>query len=149
MEDGWEEEPGKEIEEDHEPSARLAHLPLARIKALEAKLHAACSVDTFQKCQSCELSEPSDILNPETAAILRCGHIFCRNCVQQDRDTSRKGRYCPRLGCAEKFRSMYVLNGQGKLVRWSIGGDREKSFSRNMARRKINEEEKEKKCVIQ
>ncbi|RDI80257.1 hypothetical protein Vi05172_g9804 [Venturia inaequalis] len=145
----WEEEwtADDEGEEQQERRARrLGFLPSARLRELEVSLHDVCDV---KKCESCKLKESSGLLERETAAILRCGHVFCQQCISNDRETPRDARYCPK--CTAKFRSMYVLNGQGKLVRWSIGGNREKNAGRNRGREEEGKKElkKGKDCVVQ
>jgi hypothetical protein len=131
-----------QMEENNQPTIPLAFLAFACLKELESKLRAACGIE---RCISCDYDGRSDVLEPHTAAILRCAHIFCKNCISDITDLSRDGRYCPK--CSEKFRSMYVISEHGSLVRWSIGGNKEKSFGREA--RRAREKREEKKCGIQ
>lgn len=146
--DDWTEDENLKQEHQEKGAHQLGFLPFARLRELEANLHDVCGVTT---CQSCELDGSSELLQRDTAAILRCGHIFCRQCISSDRETPRNARFCPK--CSEKFRSMYVLNEQGKLVRWSIGGDRGKKPGRKRRREEessdAKKEKKGKDCVIQ
>lgn len=146
--DDWTEDEDLKEEQPKERAHRLGFLPLARLRELETNLHDVCGVTT---CQSCELDGSSELLQRDTAAILRCGHVFCRQCIGSDGEMPRNARVCPK--CSEKFRSMYVLNEQGKLMRWSIGGDREKNPGRKRRRGEESggpkKEKKGKDCVIQ
>jgi hypothetical protein len=120
---------------DTEIPRRLTFLPLDRLQELEAKLRADAGVEA---CISC-----GNVLEVSNVAILRCGHLFCKTCVEEDRNVARSQRTCPI--CLERFRSMYIISERGNLVRWSIDSDREKSIGREARR----EKEKEKICAVQ
>lgn len=122
-----------------QPIARLYFLPFERLKELEAAIRAAAGIETCNNCQN--------MVDLDTAAILRCGDIFCTTCVGTERNVPRDQRFCP--VCGGKFRSMYVVSEQGDLVRWSIGGDREKNLGRGRKGKEGDGKKEERKCVIQ
>lgn len=154
MKEEWEESHDEWTEDDEEEkqqgkqARRLGLLHSARLLELEANLHNICGI---KKSESCEFKGALEFLERETAATFRCGHIFCQQCISNDRVTPRNARFCPK--CSKKFRSMYVLNEQGKLVPWSIGGDREKNPGRKRRREEEGGSSKQEKggkdCVVQ